>query len=87
MKLEIQALVKAVAIVAAVSYALCALLVALAPEATMRVAGYLMHVDLGGIARPISWGGVLSGIVAWTLGNVVLAAGAGGLYNRFVLSR
>lgn len=84
MKLDIGALVKAVAWVAAVSYALCALLVALAPEVTMRSASYLMHVDLRGISRPISWGGVLAGILAWTLGNVAFAAAAAGLYNRFV---
>ncbi|MEP7012601.1 MAG: DUF5676 family membrane protein [Acidobacteriota bacterium] len=87
MKLEIRALVKAVAVVGAASYALCAGLLALAPEATMRVAGYLMHVDLSAIARPLSWGGALAGILAWTLFTAALAAAAGGLYNRFAGGR
>lgn len=83
MKLHVQALVQAVAWVAAVGYAGCALLVALAPQATMRVAGYLFHIDLSGIARPISWVGVLAGMVVWTLGSCLFAGVAARLYNRF----
>lgn len=83
MKLNTQALVKAVALVAAVSYAACALWVALAPEGMMRTVGYLLHIDLSGISRPISLGGVLAGVVAWTLLNCLFAGAAANLYNRF----
>lgn len=82
MKLDTRALTLAAAVVAAVLYALCALLIALAPEATMRVAGYLMHVDLGGISRPISWGGVLAGLTAWTAASAACAYALAELYNR-----
>lgn len=84
MKLNIGALVKAVAWVAAISYALCAGLLALAPDTTMRAAGYLMHIDLSSLSRPLSWGGVLAGVLVWTLGNMAFAASVAGLYNRFV---
>lgn len=63
--------------------ALCALFLALAPDATRRMLGLLVHSDLSGLAIILTWSGVLLGILSWGLGIGLVFAAAAGLYNRF----
>jgi hypothetical protein len=59
MKLNVGGFGLAVGIVVAAAFTICAFFVALAPEATADFIGYLLHIDLSGLARPISWGSTL----------------------------
>ena len=57
----------AAGVVAAATYVLCALLVAVAPGTTQATLSYVLHVDLTGLARPIS-------LASFTVGLVVFGA-------------
>ena len=84
MRLDSRAFGLAAATVAAALFTLCALAVALAPTATTALASTLIHLDLSGMTRTISWASFFSGLVCWTLGVGLVFAAVGGLYNRFV---
>ena len=82
MKLHVWPLAGAVGIVTAVLFAICAFFVAIAPEATMAFFSYLLHVDLTGLARPITWAGFFAGVLGVGLGMALAAGVAAWLYNR-----
>jgi hypothetical protein len=84
MKLDIWPFSLAVGLVTAVVFSICAFFVAVAPEATMASFSYLLHVDLTGLARSITWGSYLAGLVAVSLGAAISAALVAWLYNRLV---
>ena len=54
-------------LIAAATYVLCALFVAVAPGATQATLSYVLHVDLTELARPIS-------VASFTVGLVVFGA-------------
>lgn len=83
MRLDTRAFAYAAATVAAALFVLCALGVALAPAATTAMASALIHIDLSGMARTITWATFFSGLVCWTLGVGMTFAAVGALYNRF----
>ena len=87
MRLDSRAFGYAAATVAAALFVLCALGVALAPAATTAMASTLIHIDLSGMARTITWATFFSGLVCWTLGVGLTFAAMGGLYNRFSAER
>lgn len=66
MKLDARSLSLASAAVMAIAYALCAAAVAWSPGRFMATVGYLTHVDLSSLARPVSWAAFFAGIVAWS---------------------
>jgi hypothetical protein len=82
MKLDTRAFAIAAAIIAATLFLICAFFVAVAPEATTRFAGHLIHSDLSGITRSLTWGNFLGGLVCWTLGTGLVAAALARVYNR-----
>jgi 2TM family of unknown function (DUF5676) len=82
MKLDPRAFAIAAAIIAAALFLICALFVAVAPEATTNFAGHLIHADFSGITRSLTWGNFLGGLVCWTLGTGLVAAMLAGVYNR-----
>lgn len=84
MKLDIRAAAVAAGIVSAAVYAVCAFFVAVAPKATMDIFGCLFHLDLSGIARSITWGSFVAGLLATGLGTALLAGVTAWLYNRLV---
>ena len=83
MRLDSRAFGLAAATVAASLFALCALAVAIAPTWTTALASSLIHLDLSGLARTLTWGSFFSGLVCWTLLTGLVFAAVGGLYNRF----
>ncbi len=83
MKLNIGAFAHAVGIVWAALYAICALLIAVAPNVTINAFGYITHADLTPIARSVSWGGFFAGLVVWYVVAAVSAGAGAWLYNRF----
>lgn len=82
MTLNVRAFGLAAGIVAAVLFVICAVAVALAPEATTAVAGFLLHVDLGGFSRSVTPGNFIGGLIGWSVGTAITFAAAAALYNR-----
>jgi hypothetical protein len=84
MKLNPRSIFWAVAFVSAASYAVCAAFVAVAPQATSHFFSWVMHVDLSGLARHITWSSFLGGVICYSLVLGVLAWGFALAYNRLV---
>ena len=84
MYLEARALGLAAGTAAAAVFTLCALAVAVAPAATTSFASSLIHLDLTGLARTITWGSFVVGLLCWSIAAGIVFAAVGGLYNRFL---
>lgn len=81
-RLNVRAVAVGQTFVGAVLFLVCSLLVALFPEATAKFTGFAFHTDLSGIARPVSFGGFLVGLVVFSLGFGLVSALAAGVYNN-----
>ena len=86
MKLNTGAVFWAVAFVTAVSYIVCAALVAIAPEATSRFFGWVMHIDLSSLSHQLTWWSFFGGIVWYGLVMGTLASASAWAYNQLVAS-
>jgi hypothetical protein len=84
MRLDARAFGMAAGTVAAVLFTICALAVALVPDQTTALASYLIHLDLSGMTRSMTFGRFIGGIVIWTLGTGMTFAGVAAIYNRLV---
>jgi len=82
MKLNVWAFACAAGIVAAVIFTICAFFVAVAPEATAAFFSYLLHINLTGLTRSISWGSFFTGVLGLGLGTALSAGAVAWLYNR-----
>jgi hypothetical protein len=82
MRLKPKALFLASGIVAAVSYVICALAVAVAPDPTARFFSYVFHIDLTGLSRSISWGGFFGGVLSFSIVSAALVGLTAWTYNR-----
>ena len=82
MRLETRAFAVAAGTAAAVAYTICALAVAIAPVQTTAFLGFITHTDLSTLARPISWGAFLGGLVAWWIIVAFVFGLAAWFYNR-----
>lgn len=81
MKLNVSAFSFAVGIVLAAAFTICAIFVAIAPEATAAAIGYLLHIDLSGLIRSITLPSYIAGVVAVGLWTALWAAIAAAIYN------
>ena len=86
MKLNIVAFGFAVGTVVAAAFTICAFFVAVAAQATADFIGYLLHINLSGLTRSISWGSYVAGVLAVGIWTALWAAVAAKLYN-FLISR
>ena len=84
MRLETRAFALAAGTAAAVAYTICALAVAIAPVQTTAFLGFITHTDLSTLARPISWGAFVAGVVAWWIIVALVFGLAAWFYNRLV---
>ena len=84
MRLDARAFGTAAGAVAAVLFTICALAVALVPGPTTALAGYLIHIDLSGMTRFMTFGRFLGGLVIWTLGTGFTFGAVAGVYNRLL---
>jgi hypothetical protein len=82
MKVDIRALAIAAGVVAAVVSAACALIVAVAPEFATSLFSNVVHLDLTPLARKVTWGNAVGGLLFWGLGMGVVFAFGAWLYNR-----
>jgi 2TM family of unknown function (DUF5676) len=81
MKLNVWGFGLAVVAVVATAFTICAFFVAVAPEATAEFIGYLLHINLSGLSRPISWPSYIAGVFGVGLWTGLWAAAAAKLYN------
>lgn len=81
MKLNVWAFGSAVGIAVAVGFTICAFFVAVAPDATAAFIGYLLHINLAGLSRPITWASYFAGVLAVGLWTALWAAAAAKIYN------
>lgn len=82
MKLNVYSFSFAVGIVTAAAFTVCAFLFAVAPEATSAFIGYLLHLNLTGVTRPVTWGGYFAGALGTGIWTGLWAAVVAKLYNR-----
>jgi hypothetical protein len=87
MRLDPKAFALAGGIVAAVLFVVCAFAVAIAPEATTAVGGFLLHADLESFTRSLTWGNFVGGLLGWGLGTAMVFALVAALYNRLGVAR
>jgi hypothetical protein len=83
-KLNTRSLALATAIITALVYIACILFVAIAPKAAMAFFSYVLHMDLTNIARVITWGSFIVGLLFWTVGIALYTALIARLYNSFI---
>jgi 2TM family of unknown function (DUF5676) len=82
MSVNIRALTVTGIIVAAVTYAVCAAFVGLAPDAATTLGSSIVHMDLSKVGRSVTWPGVFVGLVFFTGFIAVVCAASGWVYNR-----
>jgi hypothetical protein len=87
MRLDARALGLAAGATAGVLFVLCAVAVAIAPEATTAFAGHLIHVDLSGMTRTLTLGSFVGGLICWTVGTTLAFWFTGAIYNRLTARR
>ncbi len=81
MKLDVWAFGFAVGIAVAVAFTICAFFVAIAPEATAAFIGYLLHINLSGLSRSITWASYVAGVLGVCIWTALWAAAVAKLYN------
>ena len=82
MSANIRALTITGAVIAALTYIICAAFVALAPEAATTLGANITHMDLSKVGRTVSWGGALIGGAFFAVFVALVCASSGWLYNR-----
>ena len=84
MKLNIWGYGIAVGAVVAVAFTICAVFVAIAPEAIADFIGYLLHINLSSLTRPISWGSYFAGVLGIGIWTGLWAAAVAKFYNLLI---
>lgn len=84
MKLDGRSLFIATAAITGVVYAICFLLIVIAPQTTMAFISYVIHIDLTNLGLWVSWGSFIAGLLFWSLGTALYTAFIAWLYNRFL---
>ena len=82
MSANIRALTITGAVIAALTYIVCAGFVALAPEMATTLGAYITHMNLTNVGRSVTVGGALIGGAFFTVFVALVCASSGWLYNR-----
>ena len=81
MKLNVWEFGFAVGAVVAAAFTICAFFVAIAPQATTEFIGYLLHINLSGLSRSITWPSYIAGVLGVGIWTGLWAAAVAALYN------
>jgi membrane protein YqaA with SNARE-associated domain len=87
MRLDARAFGLAAGTTAAALFIVCAAAVAIAPGPTTAFAGYLIHTDLSGLSRSLTFGNFVGGLVGWALGTALTFWLVAAIYNRLIRLR
>ena len=82
-----RALATSAGIVAAATFAICGAFVAFVPGAVSSFFGWILHIDLSTVARPISVASYAGGLVLFATFVWLVVAVVSALYNRFTEAR
>lgn len=82
LKLSVRSLFLATAIASGIAYLVCVLFLTVAPQATMAFFSYVLHANLSGITRSLTWGSFIVGLLIWSVGTGLYAAFVARLYNK-----
>lgn len=82
MQLIASKLAIASAITTAILWIICSAVVAIWPDPSMTLFGYMMHMDLSGIPIMLNWTGFIVGLIAWVIIAAVIAWLIAAFYNR-----
>jgi hypothetical protein len=80
--LSARSLFIATAIITGIAYLVCVLFLTVAPQITMAFFSYVLHANLSGITRSVTWGSFIVGLLAWSVGTGLYAAFVARLYNK-----
>jgi hypothetical protein len=72
----------ATAITTGIAYLVCVLFLIVAPQVTMGFFSYVLHANLSGIIRSVTWGSFIVGLLVWSVGTGLYAAFVARLYNK-----
>jgi len=86
MSANIRALTITGAVIAGLTYIVCAGFVALAPETATTLGAYITHMNLTNVGRSVTVGGALIGGAFFTVFVSLVCASSGWLYNRLAQS-
>ncbi len=86
MQLDVRAVTLAAAIAAAIVWAICSALVAVAPGFSMAIMAPMVHMPPSSVGWSLTWGGFLIGLIGWSVTIAFFAWLGAGLYNRVVRS-
>jgi hypothetical protein len=81
MKLDAFKLGLATAIVFAIVWLICSLLVVTVPGAMMGMSGHMLHADLGGLNWTMHWTGFFLGLVGWSILAGLIVWAVASVYN------
>ena len=84
MKLDAYKLGLATAIILAVVWVICSLLVLALPALMMQMGGHMLHADLGTAQWTLHWPGFIIGLILWSLLGGLLVWAVAAAYNRLV---
>ena len=82
LRLNVRSLFFATAIASGIAYLVCVLFMTVAPQATMTLFSYVLHVNLSGITPNVTWGSFIVGLLFWSVGIGLYAAFVARLYNK-----
>lgn len=82
LRLSVRSLFLATAIASGIAYLVCVLFLTVAPQATMAFFSYVLHANLSGITRSVTWGSFIVGLLIWFVGTGLYAAFVARLYNK-----
>lgn len=81
-KLNTRSLSIAIGMSTGLVYTICILFIVLAPKAGMTFFSYILHIDFSNMARVVTWGSFIAGLLFWVLGPALYATAISRLYNR-----
>ena len=84
MKLEAAKLGFATAIVFAIVWVVCSILVVVSPGVMMQMSGHMIHAELSSLNWAMHWTGFFVGLVAWSVLSGLLAWAVAAVYNRLI---
>ena len=84
MKLNVWVFGLTVGSVIAAAFTICSFFAAVASEATASFIGYLLHINLSGLMRPISWTSYFAGVIGLGIWTALWAAAVAKSYNLLI---